>query len=216
MWVWGWLDLTILPWWNYLHGISPFLSILLTSSVQKWGISMYDILTWMPNTWDFYINRLMDTITAIMWNKPKLTLKVCLKNESQEHNHWWVCSCAEAYSVLNISYTFILVWLVGYLQYQKVLLFPWFRALSLVEMGRQAGGSSVLGCGHHADVVSEPDLRGTPWLTPFAHSYNLQVSTSTQGRGPRSFSIYAASWINLGCKAQRGHLHLRRGNCCPG
>lgn len=135
----GWLDLIILPWWNYLHGISPFLSILLTSSVQKWGISMYDILTWMPNTWDFCINRLMDTITAIMWNKPKLTLKVCLKNESQEHNHWWVCSCAEAYSVLNISYTFILVWLAGYLQYQNVL-FLWFRALRLVEMGRQARG----------------------------------------------------------------------------
>lgn len=124
---------------------------------------MYNILTWIPNTSDFYINKLMGTITAIMSNKPKLTLKVCLQNESQEHNHWWVCSCAEAYSVLNISYTFILVWLLGYLQYQKVLFLPWLRALWLVEMEWQARGKLCPWLWSSCWCSSEPDLKGTPW-----------------------------------------------------
>lgn len=50
---------------------------------------MYGILTWMPNTWAFYINKLMSTIIVIMSKKPKQTLKVCLQNETEEHNDWW-------------------------------------------------------------------------------------------------------------------------------
>lgn len=49
---------------------------------------MYGILTWMPNTWALYINKLMSTIIVIMPNKPKLILNVFLQNESQKRNDW--------------------------------------------------------------------------------------------------------------------------------
>lgn len=81
--------------------------------------------------------------------------------------------------------------------------------------GKASKEETVLGCGLHAGVASEPDLRGalwwphlpTPAIYKFPHLHSEEVH--------KTFSYLLPPGLTWAVRLRGGIFYLRRGNSCP-